>query len=115
LDIRVEKNPTRGLEAIMTSDDGQVLVWPMTAMSRNIRSHDLVFKEVNAYWAAVSDTRRKQIFKVYADIHEHIEEVLDISALQKALVGLVNKLYELHPKTNWRLLCLGATSPTPSR
>lgn len=99
MDIRVHKHPQRGLEGIITSDDGQELIWPMSTMSRNLNSLDpnLTFRELNAYWAAVSANRRKKIFALYQDISNHIDEVFDVKQLQAALVERVTQLMELHP------------------
>jgi len=98
LEIVVQKHHQRGLEATLISDDKKELIWSLSAMSRNlVRGHELVFLEVNAYWASVSATRRKQIFALYADIHEHIDEVLDVQQLQRALIEKIAKLLALHP------------------
>jgi hypothetical protein len=98
LKLVVQKHQQRGLEAVLVSDTGAELIWSLSAMSRNlVRGHDLIFLEVNAYWATLSANRRKQIFALYADIHEHIDEVLDVQNLQKVLIEKITRLMELHP------------------
>lgn len=98
MEIRLEKHPQRGLEATLTGDDGRTVIWSMAAMSRNIRDYELEFREVNAYWEAVSPERRQQIFDVYAHIAEHIDEVYDVRQLQGALMEYVTQLMDLHPQ-----------------
>lgn len=100
MELTITKHTQRGLEAVLTPDKGDPIIWPLAAMSRNIKvpTHDLVFREINMYWESVSANRRKQIFSVYKKIDEHFSDVMDIQYLQKSLTELVTELLELHPQ-----------------
>lgn len=100
MEFIIEKNPKKGLQAVLISDKGEKIEWSLSGQSRIIVEdvYDLVFLELNKYWATVSANRRKQIFALYADIREHINEVMEVQPLQKALTERITKLLEFHPE-----------------
>lgn len=100
MEIVAVQKPGERLQAILTPDKGKPITWSLVAMSRNLKkegSADLLFVEVNRYWASVSANRRKQIFDVFVQVREALLEITDIRDLQSVLINKIAELMELHP------------------
>jgi hypothetical protein len=57
---------------------------------------NVLFDELNAYWATLPKPQQDQIFSVYVRIKEMFETFDNTKALTRSLMPLMTELYELH-------------------
>lgn len=72
------------------------LVWPTPAYGK-VRLADpyAVFKEINEYWATLSDDTQDQIWECYEAIHSTVRTVTDSFYVANNIRFYVNKMYSL--------------------
>ena len=62
----------------------------------NFLNDNLVFKHLNAYWEYKGEYFQEQVFKLYKEIDESFNDLLNKRSLTENLTDLVAKLYEMH-------------------
>lgn len=77
----------------------------MGSSSEGDVEEDMIFKEINLFWATLSQERQDQIFAVYTKIHmafmrflEYGRKSPDVSEVITTLRPMVKELFELHPQ-----------------
>lgn len=89
----------------VTMTHGDVnLVWSYTAFKRpqgkqgkEISISNMIFDEINAFWAQVPEQRQDQIFSVYVRIKETFESIQHTKALTSTLQPLLAELFDYQP------------------
>lgn len=76
---------------------GGELMWDVSEYDKANKSTEDIFKDTNAYWASLPDTKQMQIAEIYHKIHEIFDSESDIRALRHQLQDLLKELYDQMP------------------
>lgn len=73
---------------------GETLIWSMLGYSRaKMADDDIIFKDINDYFSRLSQTRQKDIWNIYAEIHNTFRLITNIKTLTDKLMVSIEKLY----------------------
>lgn len=97
-----------GLKSItLVSPTGEAMTWDSRTYTRASRitgtnapirpEDDMVFREINAYWATLPVERQQLIWAAYQDIFQLFETNFDPLALQSRLQKAIQKIYDQMP------------------
>lgn len=96
--IKVQETSNDGLSSILISHGREDSLWNASTYDRtSFKEVDNIFKDINAYWAKLPETRQAAIWRIYQDVFEVLANINDPNRLHAKLVGLVKDLYDQHP------------------
>lgn len=101
--MRIELDPNQSLGqcTLRLTHKNDTLLWDVSAYyqrsgERSVALDDnMVFDEINAYWASLPNEKRDAIWQIYKEARDTLDTHYDIAALRKPLVGLVKRLYDI--------------------
>lgn len=85
-------------DAIMVHGDEKI-EWHYSTFKKQQKGQsniNVLFNELNAYWAQLPKDQQDQIFSVYSRIYRALRTADNTKALSRQLVPLFTELYELH-------------------
>jgi hypothetical protein len=82
-------------KSVITDHNGQQQSWNVDVFDRT-RLQDLLdaFRDVNGYWAKLSDRRQEAIWRCYVAMHEVLSEESQATVLIDKLMPIVQRLYD---------------------
>lgn len=100
MEIKVIKAVSTGPTVLEISHGGKSTLWDVVSYSkssdrRSPMDTELIFKEINEYWATLSQKEQTQYWDIFQKAREALDTQLNHSVLSKTLTELCSKLYEL--------------------
>lgn len=86
-----------GLSEIVTSHNGEEIVWRGNTYNRLKVDSERFFDDINAYWAELPFGQQTAIWNVYKKMNAAFTSVNNGNELHRQLKLLVREMYELHP------------------
>ena len=92
----INRLKTNGFKIEITHGD-EILRFPFAIFNKaNFSIGNNVFKQINAFWKHKGPRFEDAVFKIYKEIDETFNDILNKNHLEETLMELVTQLYELH-------------------
>jgi len=98
MQIELDASGEGGQRCLVLTHDLGRLEWNI-AFAQGLRNLRPVVRDINGYWAKMSNTRQTQIFKQFEKIHSLLENTANELRLDQQLRPEMEQLFQMHPYT----------------
>ena len=96
--MQLYANVYKAKPEIVVSHNGEEVAFLANVFTRKSFSQDYdVFDQINRYWAALSNSEQEAIFRIYKEIYQGFDQILNSDDLYQLLNVKIRELFRLHP------------------
>lgn len=103
--IEIEQTTITGPSSVRLTHAGESMVWDVSVYSKSSdhkspMNPQLIFKEINGWWASLPLKSQLKFWELYQEAREVLDTIFNVSDLQERLQDIIRRFYDIEEFTS---------------